>query len=71
MVSRATNKGIAIDFLLYLNDGLWQASQPKQDTAETKQRQPTAAKKGENADENAADDDAKENEEVVFDDDDL
>mmetsp|Transcript_5035 Transcript_5035/g.9270 ORF Transcript_5035/g.9270 Transcript_5035/m.9270 type:complete len:225 (+) Transcript_5035:3636-4310(+) len=68
---RATNKGIAIDFLLYLNDGLWQASQPKQDTAETKQRQPTTAKKTGNADENAADDDAKENEEVIFDDDDL
>ena len=70
MVSRATNKGIAIDFLLYLNDGLWQASQPKQDTAETKQRASTA-KKENDGDNGAADGDAKENEEVVFDDDDL
>jgi len=47
---RTTKKGVAIDNILYLNDGLWQASAPKVETADQKSKGKKNKKREEDTD---------------------
>jgi len=65
MTSRETKKGVAIDNILYLNDGLWQATAPKVEVAD--ERKSTGKNKKKQNDAKPEQDE----EEVNFDDEDL